>query len=114
MRSGHGIAAECGIEYEGRSGLIALLHRLGMEHRKPTTISRKLDPAKQAVFIRSYEALLNQLPADDSGDVRSMRCIRRMLCEPSIAGPPEGHPADGNHTQSSGRERLNIHGRDRS
>src|SRR4029077_2049267 len=30
------IAGECGIEYEGRSGLIALLHRLGMEHRKPT------------------------------------------------------------------------------
>ena len=39
------IARECGIEYEGRSGLIPLLHRLGMEHRKPTAISRKLDPA---------------------------------------------------------------------
>jgi transposase len=60
------IARECGLEYEGRSGLIALLHRLGMEHRKPTAISRKLDPAKQAVFIRSYEALLNQLPADEA------------------------------------------------
>jgi hypothetical protein len=35
------------LEYEGRSGLIALLHRLGMEHRKPKAISRKLDPAKQ-------------------------------------------------------------------
>jgi hypothetical protein len=34
-----------------------------MEHRKPTAISRKLDPAKQAAFIRSYEALLNQLPS---------------------------------------------------
>ena len=44
----------------------ALLHRLGMEHRKPTAISRKLDPAKQAAFIRSYEALLNQLPADEA------------------------------------------------
>src|SRR5271169_4559805 len=42
------IAAECGIEYQTRSGLIALLHRLGMEHRKPTAISRKLDPVKQA------------------------------------------------------------------
>ena len=42
------IAAECGIEYQTRSGLIALLHRLGMEHRKPKAISRKLDPAKQA------------------------------------------------------------------
>ena len=40
--------------------------RLGMEHRKPTAISRKLDPAKQAAFIRSYEALLNRLPADET------------------------------------------------
>jgi len=31
-----------------QSGLIGLLHRVGMEHRKPTAISRKLDPAKQA------------------------------------------------------------------
>jgi transposase len=44
------IARECGIEYQTRSGLIALLHRLDMEHRKPKAISRKLDPAKQAAF----------------------------------------------------------------
>ena len=49
------IARECGIEYQGRSGLIALLHRLGMEHRKPTAISRKLDPAKQAAFIKAMK-----------------------------------------------------------
>ena len=54
------IEKECGIEYQGRSGLIALLHRLGMEHRKPTTVSRKLDPEKQAAFIKAYEALLEQ------------------------------------------------------
>jgi len=40
------IARECGIEYQTRSGLIALLHRLGMEHRKPKAISRKLDQAE--------------------------------------------------------------------
>ena len=34
-----------GVVYESRSGLIALLHRLGMEHRKPQAVSRKLDPA---------------------------------------------------------------------
>ena len=50
------IAAECGIEYQTRSGLIALLHRLGMEHRKPTAISRKLDPAKQQAFIKAYDS----------------------------------------------------------
>ena len=34
---GDWIEKEYGIEYQGRSGLIALLHRLGMEHRKPKT-----------------------------------------------------------------------------
>ena len=37
-----------------------------MEHRKPKAISRKLDPAKQAAFIKAYEALLNQLSADEA------------------------------------------------
>jgi transposase len=60
------IAAEFGIEYQSRSGLIALLHRLGMEHRKPKVISCKLDPQKQAAFIRAYENLLNQLDADEA------------------------------------------------
>ena len=36
------IEKECGIEYQGRSGLIALLHRLGMEHRKPKAVSRNI------------------------------------------------------------------------
>jgi transposase len=35
------IEKECDIEYQGRSGLIALPHRLGMEHRKPKTVSRQ-------------------------------------------------------------------------
>jgi transposase len=101
------IARECGLEYEGRSGLIALLHRLGMEHRKPTAISRKLDPAKQAVFIRSYEALLNQLPADEAvmfaDAVHPTHAVRAVGC-----WAPKDIPVA--ITQSSGRERLNIHG----
>ena len=60
------IEQECGIEYQSRSGLIALLHRLDMEHRKPKTVSRKLDPQKQAAFIRAYEDLLNHLDADEA------------------------------------------------
>ncbi len=75
-------ALECGIEYEGRSGLIALLHRLGMEHRKPKAIARKLDPAKQAAFIAHYEALLNQLPADEAvmfADAVHRRMLRELL-----------------------------------
>jgi Winged helix-turn helix len=60
------IARECGIEYQTRSGLIGLLHRLDMEHRKPKAISRKLDPAKQAAFIKGYEALMNRIEADEA------------------------------------------------
>ena len=47
------IARECAIDYQTRSGLIALLHRLDMEHRKPKAVSRKLDPAKQGPSSRS-------------------------------------------------------------
>jgi transposase len=46
------IETECGITYESRSGLVALLHRLDMVHRKPQAVSSKLDPDKQAAFIR--------------------------------------------------------------
>jgi Winged helix-turn helix len=49
-----------------RAGLVALLHRLGMEHRKPKTVSRKLDPEKQAAFIKAYEELLNNLESDEA------------------------------------------------
>ncbi len=39
------IAKEFGLVYESRSGLIALLHRLGLEYHKPEVISAaKLDP----------------------------------------------------------------------
>jgi len=32
-----------------------------MEHRKPNAVSRKLDPAKQAAFIKAYEDLLTAM-----------------------------------------------------
>jgi transposase len=57
---------ECRIEYQGRSGLIALLHRLGMEHRKPQTMSHKRDTELQAAFIKAYDELRNQLDADEA------------------------------------------------
>jgi transposase len=101
------IAAECGIEYQTRSGLIALSHRLGMEHRKPKAISRKLDPAKQAAFIKAYEALLNQLSADEAvifaDAVHPTHAVRPVGCR----APKEVPVAV---EQSSGRDRLNIHG----
>ena len=101
------IEKECGIDYQGRSGLIALLHRLGMEHRKPKAVSRKLDPDKQAAFIKAYEELLNQLPADEAvmfaDAVHPMHAVRPVGC-----WAPKDTPIA--IAQTSGRQRLNIHG----
>ena len=72
-----------------------------------TAISRKLDPAKQAAFIRSYEAQLNQLPGDEAvmfaEAVHPTHAVRAVGC-----WAPKDIPVA--ITQSSGRERLNIHG----
>jgi transposase len=101
------IEAEFGIAYESRSGLIALLHRLGLEHRKPKAVSRKLDPVKQAAFIKAYENLLNHLANDEAvlfGDaVHPTHAVRPVGCW----APKETPVAV---AQTSGRQRLNIHG----
>ena len=54
------IENEFGVVYEGRSGLIALLHRLGLEYHKPNVIPRKLDEEKQRLSLRATK-LLNSL-----------------------------------------------------
>ena len=101
------IETECGISYESRSGLIALLHRLGMEHRKPKAVSSKLDPDKQAAFIKSYENLLNHIGDDEAvlfGDaVHPTHAVRPVGC-----WAPKDTPVA--VEQTSGRQRLNIHG----
>jgi transposase len=108
------IEAECGITYESRSGLIALLHRLGMEHRKPKAVSSKLDPDKQAAFIKAYNNLLNHLGDDEAvlfGDaVHPTHAVRPVGCwatEHAREGPKDIQLAV---PQTSGRQRLNIHG----
>ena len=101
------IAAECGIENQTRSGLIALLHRLGMEHRKPIAIARKLDPVNKASFIKAYDTLMNQLSADEAvilvDAVHPTHAVRPVGCW----APKQVQVAV---EQSSGRDRLNIHG----
>ena len=101
------IERECGIAYQGRSGLIALLHRLGMEHRKPKAVSRKLDPEKQAAFIKAYEDLLNHLADDEAvlfaDAVHPTHAVRPVGCW----APKDTKIAV---SQTSGRQRLNIHG----
>jgi len=60
------VLREFGVVYESRSGLIKLLHRLGLEYQKPEVIGRHLDEAKQRAFIDAYEKLLNGLGPDEA------------------------------------------------
>jgi transposase len=62
---GEWIEKTCGISYM-RSAIIKLLKRLGMEYRKPKAVPKKLDPAKQAAFIKAYNDLLNNLADDEA------------------------------------------------
>lgn len=95
------------VSYLGRSGLIALLHRLGMEHRKPQAVSRQLDVGKQQAFIAAYDTLLKTLPDDEAvmfaDAVHPTHGARPVGCW----APKETKVA---LDQTSGRERLNIHG----
>src|SRR5665213_1110950 len=79
----------------------------GVEHRKPKAVSRKLDPAKQAAFIKTYEDQLNHLPTDEAvifaDAVHLTHAVRPVGCW----APKEVPVAV---EQSSGRDRLNIHG----
>jgi len=101
------IAKKFGIVYESRSGLIALLHRLGLEYHKPEAIPRQLDEAKQKAFIEGYEKLLNSLGDDEA-------VLFADAVHPTHAARPVGCWAPKEQPlaieQTSGRERVNIHG----
>lgn len=106
-RIGAWIEAEFGLAYQGRSGLIALLNRLGLEYHKPQVIPRKLDEDKQRQFIESYNNLLNSL-----GDDEAVLFVDAV--HPTHAARPSGcwGPAGEKLAieQTSGRQRINIHG----
>ena len=104
---GQWIETKFDIVYEQRGGLTALLHRLGLEYRKPDTVSSKMDPKKQAKFIEDYNKVMNGLGANDAvlfGDaMHPTHAVRPVGCW----GPKEIKVAV---EQNSGRQRLNIHG----
>ena len=92
------VATEFGLAYEGRSGLIALLNRLGLTYHKPEVISRKLDENQQRAFIESYEKLLNALPASEAvlfvDAVHPTHAVRPAGCwAPACASSPLSRPA---------------------
>ncbi len=103
---GEWIAKMYGVAYS-HAGLIALLHRLGLDYRKPDLVSRKLDAAKQKTFIADYERLMRGLCPDEAAvfvdAIHPTHQVRAVGCwaarDEAVAINP-----------SSGRERLNIHG----
>ncbi len=101
------IEQEFGLVYESRSGLIALLHRLGLEYHKPNVIPNKLDEDKQKAFIENYEKLLNSLGDDEA-------VLFADAVHPTHAARPAGCWAPKQEKlaieQTSGRDRINIHG----
>ncbi len=101
------IETQFGLAYEGRSGLIALLHRLGLEYRKPEIIPRKLAEKTQRDFIESYEKRLNSLADDEA-------VVFIDAVHPTHAARPSGCWAPARQKlaieQTSGRQRINIHG----
>ena len=101
------IEREFGLAYAGRSGLIALLHRLGLTYRKPEIISRKLNVKTQKAFIDSYEKLLNSLPDNEAvvfvDAVHPTHAARPAGCWALVSDNPAIE-------QTSGRQRINIHG----
>ena len=93
---------EFGIVYEGRSGLIALLHHLGLEYHKPRVIPRKLDNEKQKAFIESYEKLLNSL-ADNEAVLFADAVHPTHAARPPVAGRPD------RRNSRSSRQRASTH-----
>jgi transposase len=101
------IEKEFGIVYESRSGPIALLHRLALEYHKPDVMPRKLDEKKEKAFIESYDNLSNSLADNEAAlfvdAVHRTRAARPAGC---WAASQEKLAIE----QTSGRQRINIHG----
>jgi transposase len=101
------IEKKFGLVYESRSGLIALLHRLELEYHKPDLIPSKLNKEKQESFIAEYDNLLNSLA--DNEAVLFVDAVH-----PTHAVRPAGCWAPKQEKlaieQTSGRQRINIHG----
>ena len=94
--------------------------RLGFEYRKPKTLPRVADVAKQAEFIAMYENMLNSLADDEAVYFAPSRRFQANTCQAMDALHPEyqSKPAFGwvkkgtNPTlkTTAGRARVNIHG----
>ena len=100
------IEREFGIVYESRGGLAALLNRLGLAYRKPTAVSRKLDPVRQRAFIDDYEAVQRTMGDDETAlfvDAVHPTHGRSAAGRPRTPRSPSIRPAAGTASTSMAR-----------
>ena len=101
------LMAEFGIVYESRSGLIGLLHRQGLDHHHPEAVSHRMNVSKQQAFIAGYEDLLNGL-LDDEVVVFVDAVHPTHSSRPTGCWAPKAMKLG--LDQTTGRDRLNLHG----
>jgi transposase len=100
------IKSGLGLSYS-HSGCLKLMRRLGFEYRKPTALPHVADEVKQVEFIAFYEALMNNLPADET--VYFADAVHpEHQTKPAFGWVRKGsNPAV---KTTTGRGRVNIHG----
>ena len=103
---GQFIRERFGVDY-GRSGLIKLMNRIGFEWKKPEPVPARTDVEAQQRFIDAHEDLRNSLGPDEA-------IVYVDAVHPTHQAKPAGcWQPRGAHCavdQTSGRERLNLHG----
>jgi transposase len=95
-----------GVSYSP-TGVKELLHRLGFVYKKPKHVPGKLDPVKQAEFIKKYEKLRETQGENDPvyfGD----GCHPQYNSIPAFGWIRRG--VEKELASNSGRERVNING----
>jgi transposase len=95
------------IEYASKSGLSKLMRSLGFVFHRPKQIPSKLDVEKQEDFVERITTLQENLPKDHV-------IVSADAVHPQHAARPTGFWGPKEETivlpQTSGRDRLNIHG----
>jgi len=103
---GQFILKRFGVEY-GKSGLIKLMNRIGFEWKKPEAVPARADVEAQRKFIDAHEDLRNSLGPNEA-------IVYADAVHPTHQAKPAGcWLPRGQHCavdQTSGRERLNLHG----
>jgi transposase len=72
-------------QFISRSGAIKLMARLGFVYKKPKLLPLGANEDVQCEFIRKYDALCNQLVADEAIFL-TMQCIPSIRQGPPMAG----------------------------